>query len=84
MALATLRDTMARIGIEHSERYWLRDFRRGHAKDLLDGGARLNQILQAGEWRTPAFLKYLDTNKLEKAAVLEAHQCESSSSSDSN
>ena len=27
----------------------------------------------AGEWRSPAFLKYLDVMELESAAVVEAH-----------
>ena len=36
------------------------DWRRGHARDLQRGGARLWEILQAGDWKSPAFLSYLD------------------------
>ena len=38
----------------------------------------LHKILEAGEWRSPAFLDYLDTNELEADAVVEAHMDESS------
>lgn len=34
-------------------------FRRGMAQDMLDGGSSLSQILQAGGWRSSAFLRYL-------------------------
>ena len=40
-------------------------------------GAPLWQILAAGEWRSPAFLEYLDKHKLEVDAVVQAHVDES-------
>ena len=42
-------------------------------------GASLAVILQAGEWRSPAFLTYLDINRLEGDVVIAAHCDESSS-----
>ena len=36
-------------------------------------GMPLYITLAAGEWRSPAFLDYIDKNKLEMAAVVEAH-----------
>jgi hypothetical protein len=33
--------------------------------------------LDAGEWLSPAFLKYLDVSQLEKNVVLQAHVDES-------
>ena len=51
----------------------MKDFRRGHAQDLLDNGARLCTIPRAGEWRSAAFANYLDTQALDEKAVLEAH-----------
>ena len=42
-------------------------------------GASLAVILQAGEWRSPAFLTYLDINRLEGDVVIAAH-CDDSSS----
>ncbi len=43
----------------------------------LAPGAPLWKILEAGEWRSPAFLKYLDFHKLETGLVMQAHLEES-------
>ena len=51
----------------------------GVAQDLLVNGASLAEILSAGQWKSPAFLAYLDLETLEKGAVIEAHRDESSS-----
>ena len=40
-------------------------------------GASLYEILKAGEWRSPAFLDYLDLHSLERDAVIQAHVEES-------
>jgi hypothetical protein len=40
-------------------------------------GAPLATILAAGEWRSPAFLAYIDQNRLETDVVVAAHQDES-------
>lgn len=58
--------------------YRCHDLRRGHAKDLVESGASLVEILAAGQWRSPAFLKYLDLRTLERDAVLAACVDESS------
>jgi hypothetical protein len=44
-------------------------------------GAGLAEILSAGEWRSPAFMSYLDANELEADAVLEAAITEDDSAS---
>ena len=75
---------LAALGTPNAADFWLHDFRRGHTQDLLDRGANLGEILRAGEWRTPAFLCYLDLQKLDKAAVMEAHAGESDSESDAS
>ena len=54
------------------------DFRRGHTKDLQLAGATLRQILEAGEWSSPRFLKYMDMHQLDKDVVISAHLEESS------
>ena len=36
------------------------EFRRGHARDMQEGGRGLYEILSAGEWNSPAFMPYLD------------------------
>ena len=40
-------------------------------------GATLWEILAAGEWRSPAFMKYLDLHRLETDVVVQAHMDES-------
>ena len=42
--------------------------------DLVERGARLWEILQAGEWKSPAFLAYLQLHKVECAATQEAQE----------
>ena len=44
-------------------------------------GAPLWQILEAGQWRSPAFLSYLDMHSLEKDLVVQAH-CDESDEED--
>ena len=72
-----LRRKLHRLGIDGGNQYWLHDFRRGHAQDMVDGGGRLGEILLAGEWSSPAFTRYLDMNSLVTSAVVEAHIIES-------
>ena len=77
-ALARLREWLVALRVPDGHKYRTHDFRRGHARDMLRGGARLCEILKAGEWRSAAFLAYLDGTELEGAATLEAHIGESS------
>ena len=37
------------------------------------GGKNLYQILKAGDWKSPAFLAYMDNIELEHGAVAESH-----------
>ena len=62
--------------------YCLHDFRRGHAKDLVESGCDLQQILRTGECVSPAFLRYLDSVKCEKTTVVQAHLDESDGNDD--
>ena len=42
-------------------------------------GATLGEILRAGDWKSPAFLLYLDAEQLEMDRVAEAHDIYGSS-----
>ena len=77
-ALSLLRNLLVWLKIPEAAEYRTHDLRRGHARDLQESGASLVEILQAGQWRNPAFLQYLDVQELECAAVLAAHLNESS------
>ena len=76
--LAALRHWLSALGIQDANKYRTHDIRRGHARDLQRAGSSLWQILQAGEWRSAAFLAYMDKQELECAATLDAHIDESS------
>lgn len=71
-ALRTLREMLAALGVQGAGLFRLHDLRRGHAKDLQEAGATLAEILAAGEWRSCAFMAYLDRDDLERDAVVEA------------
>ena len=79
LALRSLRCILRRLAVPDAGIYRTRDIRRGRAQDLLVNGASLAEILSAGQWKSPAFLAYLDLETLEKGAVIEAHRDESSS-----
>ena len=76
-ASAELRRRLAKLGVANAGSYRLHDFRRGHARNLQARGASLWEILQAGEWRSCAFLDYLDKNQLEADLAVQAHIDES-------
>ena len=59
-ALLALQGLLAAMGIGDAWLYRTHDFRRGHAEDLLQGGGRLRQILEAGDWRSGTFMTYLN------------------------
>ena len=77
-----LRAALRGAGIGNAEAYGTHAFRRGHAQDILEGGGRLEEILRAGDWRMPAWMRYLNSERLEQLAVAEAHLAESSSDDD--
>ena len=81
-ALKSLRGMLRRLAVPDSASYRTHDIRRGHTLDLQENGASLAEILRAGQWKSPAFLEYLDLESLEKGAVVEAHIDESSSDDD--
>ena len=77
-ALAALRHWLGILGVRDANKHRTHDIRRGHARDLQQSGASLMEILRAGEWRSAAFLAYMDKCELECDATLEAHLNESS------
>ena len=76
-ALTKLRETLQIAGVAKAGLYRCHDIRRGHAVDLQMSGAPLHTILAAGDWRSPAFLDYLDLHGLERDLVVQAHMDES-------
>ena len=71
--LQKLRQRLHMIGVPEAAKFRTHDFRRGHARDMQVGGKNLYQILKAGDWKSPAFLAYMDKSELEHGAVAESH-----------
>jgi hypothetical protein len=59
------------VQVPNAAAYGTHAFRRGHARDLLENGSTLAEILRAGQWRSAAFLKYLNIADIEKGAAVE-------------
>ena len=76
-ALRVLRDALAALQVADYMEFGTHGFRRGHTEDLRRSGASLKTILAAAEWRSPAFLAYLDLVSLETDFVVQAHADES-------
>ena len=76
-ALKRLRSFLAILKLPDFQLYRTHDLRRGHARDLQAAGKSLWEILSAGDWRSAAFLQYLDKEDLERAVVEQAHEGES-------
>ena len=69
--LASLRSILASLHVEHPEEYTLKTFRAGHATVLASEGKSIGTILQAGEWRSAAFLSYVDLDVVDASQFLE-------------
>ena len=60
------------LGVAKVQGYTLKAFRVGKATALAASGKSLGQILAAGEWRSFAFLSYVDTDVVDQAQLLDA------------
>ena len=52
-------------------KFTLKAFRAGKATALAASGKSLGTILQAGEWRSSAFMSYVDTDVVDAAQILD-------------
>ena len=78
--LILLRKRLGTLGVPHAQTYETKDFRRGHARDLIERpGGCLKEVMQMGQWKSSALLAYLDPSEVEEKAVVEAHIAESDS-----
>ena len=77
-----MRRLLALVGVQNVMAHRTHDLRRGHCQDLIESGATLVEVLRAGEWRSNAFMKYTDADRLEASAVMEAHHIDSSDDSE--
>lgn len=72
-----LRELLQRLNVPNAQKYGTQDFRRGHAEDMRKHGCTLAEILRAGQWKSAAFMTYLDEACMDKAKHVMRHQfCE--------
>ena len=76
-ARTALRDRLRGLGVKEAFSYGTHDFRRGHCMDMVLQGKELHEVLQAGQWKSSAFMHYIERHELECGAVMEAHMAES-------
>ena len=70
-ALKALRRMLTLCNVPLADQFTLKAFRAGKATALAASGKSLGTILQAGEWRSSAFLSYVDTDAVDSAQLLE-------------
>ena len=69
-ALHTLKRLLVLVKEPQSAAFTLKAFRAGRATQLAAQGKSLGTILQAGEWRSSAFLSYVDTDAVDSSQLL--------------
>ena len=57
----TIKAVLAKIGIEFAQSYTSHGFRRGASQELEEKGPQISVIATVGEWRSLAFLGYVET-----------------------
>ncbi|CAK0812009.1 unnamed protein product [Prorocentrum cordatum] len=70
--LAKMRRLLAQLRVQEAEQYTFKAFRAGRATALAAAGKSVGSILTAGEWRSAAFLAYVDEDIVDKAQLLNA------------
>jgi hypothetical protein len=63
-ARSRLRRILELLKVPGASMYGTHDLRRGHAEDMRESGCTLAEILAAGQWKTSAFLNYLNEVRL--------------------
>jgi hypothetical protein len=58
------------LSVPDAEKFSLKAFRAGKATELARSGSALGTILAAGEWRSNAFMRYVDEDAVDSSAVL--------------
>ena len=59
------------LGIPGAPSFSGKAFRAGKATALAAAGASIGQILLAGEWKSRAFLRYVDEDSVDASQLLE-------------
>ena len=71
-AAKRFRARLSTVGTEKAPKFGFKDFRAGRATAMAGAGETLAAILQAGEWRSAALLRYISETELDRKALLAA------------
>ena len=80
--LNTYRAHLVALGVPDAQEHDTKDFRRGTAQEMIASGSSLAEVLNAGQWRSAAFLLYLDKAEVQEEAVFAAMDCLSDDEAD--
>ena len=64
VARSRLHQILRVLRVPNASSYGTHDFRRGHAEDMRQSGCSLAEILAAGQWKSSAFLTYINEVRL--------------------
>ena len=67
-----LRAHLSALGEPNAQEYSTKAFRRGTAREMVASQSSLAEVLAAGQWRSAAFLLYIDKMDVEEDAVFAA------------
>ena len=56
--------------VPDAAKYGTHDFRRGHADDMRRSGSTLAEILAAGQWKSSAFMNYINEAELQQEVAI--------------
>ena len=68
-ARTRLRRVLQVLAVPDHDLYGTHDLRRGHAEDVRKSGCTLAQIMRAGQWKSGAFMTYLNELELDKVSA---------------
>mgnify|MGYP001391707445 FL=1 len=69
-ARARLHRILDVLKVPSAKCYGTHDFRRGHAEDMRKSGCTMAEILAAGQWKSAAFVRYINEARICAAAAV--------------
>ena len=70
--LTAIRRILGALNVDKPEEFTLKMFRAGHATALAEEGKSIGDILRAGEWKSAAFLAYVNEDAVDASQLLDA------------
>ena len=70
-AMKAIKGGLETLGVVNWSLYTLKSFRAGRATAMAASGDTLASILQAGEWKSSAFLNYISESEVDRVRMLD-------------